>query len=84
MTSDGRIIIGTLNGVDQTTNIILSKAIERQFSDDEGTSTVELGLYVVRGDTLVALGPVDAELDSGIDWPTVTAAPIRPIVHQVF
>ncbi|KAJ1550767.1 hypothetical protein HK405_015939, partial [Cladochytrium tenue] len=49
ITYDGRIILGTLKGYDQTTNLILAKAVERQFSATEDGEEVPLGLYIVRG-----------------------------------
>lgn len=51
ITNDGQVILGTLEGFDQTTNIIISNSKERVFSM-EGTETVQLGLYVIRGDNM--------------------------------
>lgn len=39
-------------GFDQTTNVILSDAIERIYSMDEGVEEQPLGLYIVRGDNM--------------------------------
>jgi small nuclear ribonucleoprotein (snRNP)-like protein len=44
---------GSLEGFDQTTNVILSDSTERVYSMDEGVEEVPLGLYVVRGDNIV-------------------------------
>ena len=43
---------GYCRGSDQHTNIILEKCYERVFSKEHGVETVELGLYVVRGDNM--------------------------------
>jgi U6 snRNA-associated Sm-like protein LSm8 len=52
VTADGRIIVGTLRGFDQATNIILERCHERVYSPDEGVEMISLGLYIVRGDNL--------------------------------
>ncbi|KAH8926839.1 n-alpha-acetyltransferase 38, NatC auxiliary subunit-like protein, partial [Atractiella rhizophila] len=44
ITQDGRVILGDLQGFDQTTNIILSSSVERVFSPEEGVEEVPLGL----------------------------------------
>lgn len=50
LTNDGKILIGTLLGFDQTTNLILSGTKERIFSLD-GTIEDELGLFLLRGNS---------------------------------
>ena len=44
---------GILQGFDQTTNVILSDAIERIYSLEEGVEEAPLGLYIVRGDNML-------------------------------
>lgn len=44
------MVQGLLKGYDQLTNLVLSESVERIFSQDAGVETVELGLYIVRGD----------------------------------
>jgi U6 snRNA-associated Sm-like protein LSm8 len=68
LTIDGRIIYGTLQGFDQTINLILSDAVERIFSLDEDMVEQALGLYLVRGDSIMTIGEVDVEKDQQIDW----------------
>lgn len=41
-----------LKGTDVHTNIILSNAVERLFSVDEGVEMVPLGLYLIRGENM--------------------------------
>jgi U6 snRNA-associated Sm-like protein LSm8 len=43
---------GVLKGFDNTTNIVLGECRERVFSPSAGVETVELGLYIVRGDNM--------------------------------
>ena len=48
ITSDGRNIIGTLKGFDQTINLILEQSHERIYSEDRGVVQNVLGLYIIR------------------------------------
>uniref|UniRef100_A0A8B9WTT6 U6 snRNA-associated Sm-like protein LSm8 n=1 Tax=Bos mutus grunniens TaxID=30521 RepID=A0A8B9WTT6_BOSMU len=59
ITSDGRMIVGTLKGFDQTINLILDESHERVFSSSQGVEQVVLGLYIVRGDNV----PYDCSSD---------------------
>jgi U6 snRNA-associated Sm-like protein LSm8 len=73
LTCDGRVLVGTLVGNDQVQNLILNDTVERVYtsasasasaSEEEEEDTVEeveLGLYVVRGDSLCLIGEYDAE-----------------------
>mmetsp|Transcript_4500 Transcript_4500/g.6301 ORF Transcript_4500/g.6301 Transcript_4500/m.6301 type:complete len:97 (-) Transcript_4500:177-467(-) len=81
VTRDGRVFVGLLRGFDQTTNIILSDCQERVFDTDKGVEQVVLGLYVIRGDSIVVAGEVDEEIDSRIDLSSIRAAPLKPVVH---
>ena len=76
VTSDGRTIMGTLAGNDQVQNVILDDAQERIYSDDAPVETVELGLYVIRGDNVCMIADYDKEklIDS--------AAPPLPSILQ--
>ncbi|CAF4607830.1 unnamed protein product, partial [Rotaria sp. Silwood2] len=68
VTSDGRIIIGTLHGFDQAINIILDDSHERVFSSTNGVGQILLGLYIVRGDSAALIDEIDEELDNNIDF----------------
>ncbi|RKP04422.1 U6 snRNA-associated Sm-like protein LSm8, partial [Thamnocephalis sphaerospora] len=81
VTADGRVIVGTLRGFDQTTNIILERCHERVFSADEGVEVVALGLYVIRGDNVAVVGEVDQEVDSAIDYLSIRAEPLGQLRH---
>lgn len=77
VTADGRIIIGTFRGFDQSINIILEDSHERVFSATEGAEQVLLGLYIIRGDNVVLIGEIDEEIDKNIDFSTIRAEPLR-------
>jgi len=81
ITSDGRCFHGTLKGFDQTINLILDQAHERVYSADAGVEMVPLGLYIVRGDTVITIGEIDEDLDSNIDLSTIKANPLPSIVR---
>lgn len=51
LTTDGRYLLGTLKGFDQKLNVILSQCEERVFGGD-GVEVVDLGVYVVRGESV--------------------------------
>jgi U6 snRNA-associated Sm-like protein LSm8 len=61
VTSDARIIVGTLVGHDQVQNLIMNDAQERVYSADEEVELVELGLYVIRGDNVCIIGEYDTD-----------------------
>jgi U6 snRNA-associated Sm-like protein LSm8 len=77
VTSDGRIIIGTLRGFDQTINIILDDSYERVFSATDGVEQVLLGLYIIRGDNVALIGEIDEDLDKSIDFSRIRADPLQ-------
>uniref|UniRef100_A0A3B5LZ50 U6 snRNA-associated Sm-like protein LSm8 n=1 Tax=Xiphophorus couchianus TaxID=32473 RepID=A0A3B5LZ50_9TELE len=80
VTSDGRMIVGTLKGFDQTINLILDESHERVFSSTQGVEQVVLGLYIVRGDNAV-IGEIDEETDSTLDLGNIRAEPLNSVVH---
>ncbi|KAH8919572.1 Sm-like ribonucleoprotein [Atractiella rhizophila] len=81
ITQDGRVILGDLQGFDQTTNIILSSSVERVFSPEEGVEEVPLGLYLIRGDNITLIGEVDTEKDAELDLSSIMAEPITAVRH---
>ncbi|UJR23417.1 hypothetical protein I4U23_026423 [Adineta vaga] len=76
VTADGRIIIGTLRGFDQTINIILEDSYERVFSSASGVEQVLLGLYIIRGDNVALIGEIDDDIDRSIDFSRIRADPL--------
>mmetsp|Transcript_4521 Transcript_4521/g.5101 ORF Transcript_4521/g.5101 Transcript_4521/m.5101 type:complete len:97 (+) Transcript_4521:78-368(+) len=81
VTNDGKVLVGILAGIDRVTNIILKESVERVFSQDEAVRQVPLGLYLVRGDNIAIVGELDQESDNQINYDTVTAEPLKPVVH---
>lgn len=66
---DGKHIIGELASFDQFSNMIIQEAVERRFhhssKKEEGASKpttyycdIPLGVYVIRGDSVVILGDI--------------------------
>ena len=77
-------MLGTLLSCDQLTNLVLSKTLERiirPVDDPEGSSEVEHGLYLIRGDNVALVGLVDEELDGKIDWSLVRGDVVRGVKH---
>ncbi|KAG8186133.1 hypothetical protein JTE90_022721 [Oedothorax gibbosus] len=81
ITADGRNIVGTLKGFDQTINLILDESHERVYSSSQGIEQVVLGLYIVRGDNIAVVGEVDDELDARLDLSNIKAEPLNPVQH---
>eukprot|EP00057_Strongylocentrotus_purpuratus_P001509 XP_001199475.2 PREDICTED: U6 snRNA-associated Sm-like protein LSm8 [Strongylocentrotus purpuratus] len=75
ITNDGRQIVGTLKGFDQTINLILDESHERVYSN---TAEVE---QVVQVDSRAVIGEVDDDVDTGLDLPNIRAEPLNAVVH---
>jgi len=60
---DGRVLIGTLSSYDQYGSIVLSNSKERLVAKNK-FADVDMGLYMIRGENIMLLGEVDAELDA--------------------
>ena len=74
-------MVGILEGFDPLANLILSHAHERVFSPEQGVVIVQLGLYLIRGDNVACVGPVEEELEADIAWDAIRARPLRPVIH---
>ena len=81
LTCDGRVFIGMLQGFDQATNVILTQCEEREFSKDDAPQTHYYGLYVIRGDNIAVIGEIDEDVDKQVDYETIRADPLKPVVH---
>jgi len=81
ITSDGRIIVGTLKGFDQTINLVLDDSYERVYSSMQGVEQVVLGLYIIRGDNVAVIGEVDEDIEKQLDFPSIKAEPLSAITH---
>lgn len=84
LTVDGRTLLGTLLSTDQLTNLVLTNTVERIIrtpEDDEPSSQIEHGLYLIRGDNVVICAEVDEKIDGEIDWAKVKGEVIRDTKH---
>ncbi|KAJ5091601.1 hypothetical protein NUU61_006471 [Penicillium alfredii] len=80
LTVDGRTLLGTLLSTDQLTNLVLTNTVERIIrtpDDDEPSSQIDHGLYLIRGDNVVVCGEIDEKVDGEIDWAKVKGEVIR-------
>ncbi|KAI0189829.1 hypothetical protein EV127DRAFT_431869 [Xylaria flabelliformis] len=84
VTADSRTLVGNLLSCDQQTNLVLGQTVERVIrtpDDDEASTEVPLGLYIVRGDNVCVVGLVDESLDDSINWEQVKGSAIGGIKH---
>ncbi|EDK45952.1 conserved hypothetical protein, partial [Lodderomyces elongisporus NRRL YB-4239] len=82
ITTDARYFEGTLEGFDKSTNIILSKSIERiiyskedQENNNEENEEIESGVNVMRGNEIVCIGEIDESLSP--NWAQVKGLPLK-------
>jgi len=67
------------------TNLVLGQTHERIIrppEDDEPSSEVLHGLYLIRGDNVALVGLVDDELDDSINWSEVRGAVVGGVKHS--
>ncbi|ODV63352.1 U6 snRNA-associated Sm-like protein LSm8 [Ascoidea rubescens DSM 1968] len=76
VTTDGRLFVGRLEGYDLATNLLLAHTHEMVVSPD-GTEVLPLGLFMLRGSTVVCCGLLDEDLYAKIDWATVKGQPLK-------
>lgn len=69
---------GQLKGFDQKMNILLDSCVERVFSLTGPPEVAELGLYIIRGDSVAILGKVDEKLEEDVDTGSLRGLPIPP------
>ncbi|CAG5112857.1 Oidioi.mRNA.OKI2018_I69.chr2.g7027.t1.cds [Oikopleura dioica] len=81
VTNDGRVVVGILKGLDQVVNVVLANTEERVFTP-EGVDRQALGLYLIRGDNVAVIGAVDENTELGMDFSTIKAQQLPPIVHD--
>lgn len=79
ITTDARLFEGTLQGFDNSTNVIINNCIERLIYPDEQDDNQEilLGLYLMRGGNIVCIGEVDDTLEPDIDWMKVKGETLK-------
>merc|ERR1711920_446306 len=81
ITNDGRVVVGILKGLDQVVNVVLANTEERVFTS-EGIDKQQLGLYLIRGDNVAIVGAVDENTELGMDFSTIKAQQLPPILHD--
>ena len=95
--SKKRVVVGILKGLDQVVNVVLANTEERVFTP-EGVDRQALGLYLIRGDNVAVVGnyincfeahqvlmlsgAVDENTELGMDFSTIKAQQLPPIVHD--
>jgi U6 snRNA-associated Sm-like protein LSm8 len=72
-----------VQGYDDKTNIILSNAIERIINPNEEPEVIPLGLYLVRGGSIVLIGDVDENIDKDIDWSKVRGEALKSTKNDI-
>jgi U6 snRNA-associated Sm-like protein LSm8 len=63
---------------------VLGQTVERVIrtpDDEEASTEMPLGLYIVRGDNVCLVGLVDEALDSSINWEQVKGSAIGGVKH---
>ena len=70
LTTDARLLEGVLAGFDKSTNVILLGCSEWIIGGGDDAQEIELGVYMIRGDSVVCVG----EVESKVDWATFKTA----------
>lgn len=81
VTSDGKVLVGTLKGIDNGTNVILDDSHERVFSTERGVEKHQLGLCLIRGENVAVIGQVDRDVDLKLNLAGCKVKPLKPVVH---
>lgn len=84
LTVDGRIIVGEFVGNDQVQNVILTHAHERLYSTDADMERVQLGLYLLRGDSVCVIAEFEDPADDAALTSVRIPAPIDTIRQMHF
>lgn len=69
--------MGTLEGYDQNTNLVLTKSKEIILSPSKPGSVVGTSAIILRGDDLVFVGEVDEEIEQMTDYSQIFAEKIK-------
>ncbi|EGV61519.1 snRNP Sm protein [Yamadazyma tenuis] len=78
ITTDARLFEGKLEGIDNATNIVISNCIERIArvkGTDDKYQQLDMGLYMLRGGTVVCIGEVDESIP--VDWENLTGDKLK-------
>jgi U6 snRNA-associated Sm-like protein LSm8 len=77
LTSDGRVFMGTLEGYDQNTNLVLTKSKEIILSPDHPGRLNESSGIILRGDDVVCVGQIDDQVEDSIDYSKIFADKLK-------
>ncbi|GBL50657.1 U4/U6-U5 snRNP complex subunit LSM8 [Candidozyma auris] len=69
ITTDARLFEGKLESFDHSTNLVISQTIERVIYPDDENDELQLGVYLLRGGSVVCVGEIDESVD--INWNSV-------------
>ena len=72
--------MGTLKGFDQTINLIWMTALREYSVLDKEWNKRFSDLYIVRGDNVAVLGEIDEDVEKRVNFSTIKAEPLNPIV----
>lgn len=81
ITTDGRCLVGDLKCYDNATNLVLSNTIERIITRSDETEFIELGVYILRGESVGCCGLIDQEIEKDIDWNKVRGKELTSTKH---
>jgi len=77
LSTEGKILIGTLRAFDQNLNFVLDNCIERIFST-QGVEEIELGAYFLRGENVCVASEINEQIEQSIDYTQIFIEPIKP------
>ncbi|KAM3122514.1 hypothetical protein CJJ07_000033 [Candidozyma auris] len=69
ITTDARLFEGKLESFDHSTNLVISQTIERVIYPDDENDELQLGVYLLRGGSVVCVGEIDESVD--VNWISV-------------
>lgn len=75
ITTDGRLFEGTLECFDHSTNLVIAHTVEWIIHANEENESLPLGVYLLRGGSVVCVGEVDET--QGLDWMSVKGDDLR-------
>jgi U6 snRNA-associated Sm-like protein LSm8 len=79
ITTDGKVFQGNLKSFDQSMNIILTNCFEKQYSLDQGIVFINMGLYMLRGDSVAIVSEIDDILDKQVNSKDIKGEPLKEI-----
>lgn len=79
ITQEGRYICGILQGTDHVSNALLFQAKEYRFAIDTEPTIINLGVYLIRSDSIAVVGLVDENKERSIDYSLIRAEALPAI-----